>query len=305
MKEKKIRDQLGNELHMYMWDNVKEPKGVVQIVHGVNEHGNRYDVFAKFLNQNGYVVYMHDQISQGLSRTDKDKEYGTVNFGEKGIENLKNGVAAVTNTIKIDYDNLDIYAFGHSMGALVLRACLIDGITAYKKVILSGTGLISTKGTGFALIISSLLTAVMENKPSNFFDNQFRKTQEKINEKVKIDHFIEYLTRDKSQNEIDKNDTYLYIRLSMSAYYTMFKLIRFVNNLSNNDLIKDTNHILLISGAHDPAVNFGEDTKNLVEFWNTHAIDTELFLNHEGRHDSLHETNKTEIFEKIISFIES
>lgn len=43
-------------LQAYVWDDVKMPKGVVQIVHGMAEHARRYDDFAKFLNANGYIV---------------------------------------------------------------------------------------------------------------------------------------------------------------------------------------------------------------------------------------------------------
>ena len=43
---------------MYVWDDLRnnQPKGVIQLVHGMAEHMGRYHNFAKFLNQNGYFV---------------------------------------------------------------------------------------------------------------------------------------------------------------------------------------------------------------------------------------------------------
>ena len=36
-------------------------QGVVLIVHGMAEHIERYDEFANFLAENGYIVYGHNQ----------------------------------------------------------------------------------------------------------------------------------------------------------------------------------------------------------------------------------------------------
>ncbi len=225
MIEKKIKDVFKNELHLYIWNNVEKPKGVIQIVHGINEHGLRYCSFAEFLNSKGYIVYLHDQLSQGQSRTDKDKD--VVYFDKNGVDSLKFGVVAVYNEIVNDYPDIDIYALGHSLGAGVLRACLIDDVVSYKKVVLNGTGLASIKGMGVIIFIGSLLQLLGSKKPSRFFDNIFRTTQYKLKEKVEMDHFIEWLTRDKDQNEIDKLDKYLYIRLSVSVFVDMIKLFKF------------------------------------------------------------------------------
>lgn len=45
-------------LQAYVWDDVKMPKGVVQIVHGMAEHARRYDDFAKFLNANLDILFL-------------------------------------------------------------------------------------------------------------------------------------------------------------------------------------------------------------------------------------------------------
>ena len=45
----------GLELAGYEWD-VAEPRGVVQVAHGLAEHSARYDRFARALNDAGYTV---------------------------------------------------------------------------------------------------------------------------------------------------------------------------------------------------------------------------------------------------------
>ena len=66
--------------------------------------------------------------------------------------------------------------------------------------------------------------------------------------------------------------------------------------------INKDNVILLMSGTHDPATNFGEETKELNEFYDSLGIDSKLYLNFEGRHDSFQEINKLEVYEKVVTF---
>ena len=62
------------------WLPQGEPRGVVQIVHGVAEHIGRYDHVGRFLAEHGFVVYGEDHLGHGL--TVDDGKYGY--FGPKG-----------------------------------------------------------------------------------------------------------------------------------------------------------------------------------------------------------------------------
>lgn len=65
MKEVKFIADDGKTIFCSLWDNVKKPIGVVQIIHGMDEHVRRYDRFAKFLNKNGYIVFGDDHRAHG------------------------------------------------------------------------------------------------------------------------------------------------------------------------------------------------------------------------------------------------
>ena len=52
-----------------IWDNVKKPIGVVQIIHGVFEGMKTYDKLAHFLNHNGYVVFGIDKTLTRVPQT--------------------------------------------------------------------------------------------------------------------------------------------------------------------------------------------------------------------------------------------
>ncbi len=86
MKTEKFKSFDGTVLQCYLWDDVRNPKGVVQISHGMAEHARRYDAFAAFLNKNGYVVYADDHRAHGMTST-KQSAKGVKGFHKGDIFN--------------------------------------------------------------------------------------------------------------------------------------------------------------------------------------------------------------------------
>ena len=52
-----------------IWDNVSNPVGVIQIIHGIFDKVSTYDKLAKFLNRNGYIVFGIDAPLSKSTRT--------------------------------------------------------------------------------------------------------------------------------------------------------------------------------------------------------------------------------------------
>ena len=44
------------QIYACCWEPEEEPRGIVQIIHGIAEHIDRYDDFAFFLAQNGMFL---------------------------------------------------------------------------------------------------------------------------------------------------------------------------------------------------------------------------------------------------------
>ena len=57
-----------SKLHAIIWrDETKSPVGILQIVHGMAEYIDRYDDFARFMAQKGFVVVGDDHLGHGDS----------------------------------------------------------------------------------------------------------------------------------------------------------------------------------------------------------------------------------------------
>lgn len=97
----------------------KPYRGVVQLVHGMAEHKERYLPFMEYLADHGYAVVIHDHRGHGKSvkrRHDLGYMYGG------GAEALLQDIETVNRKLREDFQGLPLILFGHSMGSLAVRA---------------------------------------------------------------------------------------------------------------------------------------------------------------------------------------
>ena len=108
-------------VELFKWHNESRAffKGVILLVHGMAEHIERYDEFARFLAQNGYIVYGHNQRGhKGSIATYED--YGYMSADDNFFI-LVSDVYEIVNKLNKEYQKLPIYLFGHSMGSFVVQ----------------------------------------------------------------------------------------------------------------------------------------------------------------------------------------
>lgn len=97
----------------------ENPKAILQLVHGMCEHKERYFEMMEYLASRGYACVIHDHRGHGESvRTPDDLGYSYAGGYKAAIED----VLLVTKWAKTRFPGLPLYLFGHSMGSLVVRA---------------------------------------------------------------------------------------------------------------------------------------------------------------------------------------
>ncbi len=95
------------------------PKGIVQILHGMCEHKERYFGFMQFLRENGYVCAIHDHRGHGetiMSREDLGYFY------DGGWRAIVEDARIVSGHVSKKFPGLPLTLMGHSMGSLVARS---------------------------------------------------------------------------------------------------------------------------------------------------------------------------------------
>ena len=111
-----LRSVTGQDLDARIWLPEGEPIGVLQLVHGMAEHIDRYDATAKALNKAGFIVTGHTHLGHG----EKAPILGY--FGDtRGWQNLIDEVHELRKEIRSKYPGLPWFILGHSMGSFVVR----------------------------------------------------------------------------------------------------------------------------------------------------------------------------------------
>ena len=137
-------------VHAMEWRPEEAPRAVVQIVHGVSEYVGRYDAFARFLADHGFVVCGEDHLGHG--KTASDGVYGY--FGKKdGWKHVISDVRCMRERMGEQWPGLPYFLFGHSMGSFLTRTYLIRWPGTVSAAILSGTG----QESPFLLALGSLI----------------------------------------------------------------------------------------------------------------------------------------------------
>ena len=136
----------GTPVVTYTWADVAGPTvGVVQIAHGLAEHGERYDRFAQALNAVGFVVHAVDHRGHGRSANCRLGDFGPAGFG-----GLIADVAQFGAALRGQHAGLPLFLFGHSMGSFAAQAAILDHAATWSGVVLSGSTALDMLAAGMA-----------------------------------------------------------------------------------------------------------------------------------------------------------
>ena len=169
MTEKKTWNFGESANYAVMWQIVK-PKAVLQIVHGMVEHIERYDEFARFANNAGYLVVGHDHVGHG--ETVKDPEdYGAF---PKNWQDLITDVHTLQREVSKKYPDIPYIILGHSMGSFITRLYLAKYGRDVDAAIIMGTGQQPRVQTWTAIGLTKILRVLHGEKyRSKFLEQLF------------------------------------------------------------------------------------------------------------------------------------
>lgn len=133
-------DAHGVEIVYSTW-RAARPKGVVQIAHGVGEHGLRYEPLAQDLVRAGYTVHANDH--RGHGRTGLAQWNGDhAKLGRLGPGGLRAAIAAVEQmsaVARADTPGVPLVLLGHSWGSLMAQRIVNTSSESYDGVVLSAS----------------------------------------------------------------------------------------------------------------------------------------------------------------------
>ncbi|MDQ7983154.1 MAG: alpha/beta fold hydrolase [Spiroplasma sp.] len=295
-----LRD--GIKLQMYQWTpkNLKNVKGVVQLVHGSAEHAKRYQEFANYLTENNYIVVAEDH--RGHGKTAKNEEDLGFFAEEDGWEKIIDDLYEVTIYIKKTYANLPIVIFGHSMGSFMVRHYIIKYGENIKAAVICGTAFHKKSLLKFSIKVAKHNQKKLGAKAKDqmIYNLSYAKFGNRFKDEGKTG--TEWLSTDKKIQKQFQDDPLTGQVFSTSAFKDMFTGLLFINNKKNIKKAPQNLPILFISGQDDPVGNFGKGVKKVYKLFKKHHTNINIKLYPNSRHEILNEPIKMEVYQDILTF---
>jgi len=289
---------MGHDYEVFTWDNVENPVGVVQLLHGAHEHISRYNEFANYLNANGFLVKAIEHLGHGTNATKAEH----VSFdNENGPDVVLNAQVKFYEMLNEQYQ-LPMFVFGHSMGSFILRSILPKLSQSATAVVISGT----TKATYIekkgALTLAGILRRLKgpENYSKLLFDLTMGNLATEMLKNGEINKGYEWLTTDSSLYEEIEKDPFLHKKFTIGGNYDMITWIDRACDTKLAKRVKKDLPVYLMSGKLDP-MNRGK-VKLVEQFYLEAGLNNLTFVEYEGRHEMLNEVIREQVFADIVHF---
>ncbi|HDR4421677.1 TPA: alpha/beta hydrolase [Bacillus cereus] len=291
----------GSEIYLRKWLPEGEPKGIIQIAHGMTEHAGVYTDFIAALLEAGYGVYAHDHKGHGKT-VKREEDYGHFE-PNVGWSKAVSDVIFVSETVRKE-QTCPLFLLGHSMGSFLSRRAVQLKGELYDGFLISGTGgnpgFLGVIGHKIATIEMKLRGAKTKSPMLNFlsfgnFNSHFKPNRTKF----------DWLSSD--NNQVDKYiaDPLCGFICTTSFYRELFSGVLEVNKLEEFKKTPKNLPIHIFSGDRDPVGDMGKGVKEVYEnYKKCEVTDVTLRLYENGRHEMFHEVNRDEVFQDLISWLD-
>ncbi len=289
----------GLPLHGFIIEPDETPKGIVQLVHGMTEHKERYQDFAEFLAKNGYVAICHDHRGHGESVKEK-ADWGWF-YEYEGIAIVEDA-AQISKYAKEKYPNLPLTLFGHSMGSLVVRCYLREHDDLCDKLVVCGAPY-KNPLVGMAIALektvrlfkgarhrSKLLKHLSTGKGNKPFEKEGKNA---------------WLNRNRAcvgKYNADPACGYIF---TCNGYENLFKLLKRTYTKKGYKVQNPNLPIYFVAGGEDPVIGNEVKWLNAIEFLREVGYGEVRGKLYEGmRHEILNEVGNEEVYNDLLAFIE-
>lgn len=296
----------GAEITIHRWLPDGEVKGIVHLSHGMAEHAFRYDEFGRLLTKNGIALIGEDHRGHGETAAAAEKN-GTGKFGyiadENGFFRIVEDLHEENESIRKEFPGKKIILFGHSFGSF-LSQCYCE---KYSSTI-DGCILCGTAGPRLGLmklgkIVASVVKLFKGAKKESPLLNAMAFGAYNKNYNPKRTDF-DWLSRDFNQVDRYIADPWCGFLCTTGFFLDMFTGLSWIHQPKNMKAIPSDLPVHLIDGTDDPVGDYSKTVKELFEIYRANGMkNVDLKLYPEARHELLNETNREEIADELLSWV--
>ncbi|MEG0178988.1 MAG: alpha/beta hydrolase [Oscillospiraceae bacterium] len=285
----------------YIYKNEAVPaKAILQISHGMCEYIERYEEFALFMADNGYIVCGNDHLGHGKS---SDSEGGIDGFfaDKDGRDYLIQDLHHMNSLVSHQFGGLPLIMLGHSMGSFMARLYAVTYPETIKALILSGTGG-PNPAAGVGIALTKLIGKIKGTQYRSQFINKlaFGAYLKQISSPKTIYDWISSDEKIVQAYVKDKKCTFVF---TVSAFNDMMRTLRDVNKREWAEKLDKAMPIYLFSGDKDPVGDYGNGVSKVKQFITDAGVkDVTMKLYENGRHEMLNETNRLTVYNDVLNW---
>ena len=297
-KEFVLTSEGGISLKGYQWLPVAKPKAVLQIVHGMAEHGARYERVASRLVSHGFAVVTHDHRGHGRSVASGQLRGHMAD--RSGWKLAVHDVHRVNQWIRREVNwGGCVIVLGHSMGSFMVQQLLGEFPDDADAACLSG----SNDRPALIKVASLVARADRARLGRRHMSPLLAKLAFGNNNRDFMPARTEndWLSRDAV--EVDKYETDPACGHDMTTQFW----VDFFDGLSRlGDFHKSTPRglpLYLFAGSEDPVGERGTGVIRLLQSYRRAGLsDLRLTLYPGARHETLNETNREQVETDLLEF---
>lgn len=281
-------------------DDKTSVKGVIQMVHGMCEHKERYIEFMRFLANEGYLCVIHDHRGHGESIQDFD-DRGYMYHG--GHLALVEDTYELTRLTKSQVSNVPYILLGHSMGSLVVRCYLKKYESEIDKLVIIGCPS-KLPGMWPGLMLIQIIKAIKgEHARSKLIDYIVSGSNfEKRFKSEKLSHA--WLNTDKNEVAKYMNDPYCNFTFTLNGYDNLVRLTMETYSKDGYKVVNDKLPVRFFSGGDDPCGISKEHIEKAADVIRGAGYKDVKVKTYDGlRHEILQEPDKQIIYKDILDFV--
>lgn len=274
-------------VHVVEWEPDGEVKGILQIAHGVREHMGRYERFALYMAEKGFLVIGNDHLGHGETAAPYNK-FGY--FAPKdGSGYAVRDMRRVFLRAKKKYPDVPYILLAHSMGSFFARRYAANYGKELDGLILLGTGGKPRWMLRFGCFLLNVIESVKDEYSRSWIMEQvcFALYNCRISHRRTP---VDWLSR--SPKEVDRfqNDPLCQFTLTLNGYRSLFESIHYGQKWKNIRRIPKRLPILIMSGAEDPVGDYGRTVRTVAKWYKLAGIrDVTCRIYRDARHELLNE----------------
>jgi alpha-beta hydrolase superfamily lysophospholipase len=285
-----------------LWLPECPPRAVIQFAHGVADHIDRYDEFARYLAEHGFAVCGNDHLGHGKTGA-TDSIFGYF-AKHDGWTLVAADIYHLRQQVGQEFPDIPYFLLGHSMGSFLTRTYLCRYPGTVDGAILSGTGQEPHLKVLFGKAVCSLCCLLRgTDKTSQFIYDLSLGAYNKPFEPGRTN--VDWISRDEQEVDRYQTDPFCGFQPTVGLMRDMMDGLLYFTSPRALSQMNPQTPIYLYSGDADPVGENGAGVRRVADTFRKYACaDITLKLYPGGRHEMHNELNREEVFADVLSWLE-